>query len=116
MQFNSYIFALFFMPVSVIAYYLLNKINHTAGKLGLILLSVVFYLYAGYDVAIGLGVSIILNYLVALYLSKAGKGRKAMFILAIILNVAHPAYQTPRPLCKTHKRQERTPDRKAKLY
>lgn len=92
MQFNSYIFALFFMPVSVIAYYLLNKINHTAGKLGLILLSVVFYLYAGYNVAIGLGVSIILNYLAALYLSKAGKGRKAMFILAIILNVASLLY------------------------
>ena len=68
MQFNSYIFILLFMPITIVGYYLLNRISHTAGKIGLISASVIFYVYAGWDVAAGLAVSIILNYFFALYL------------------------------------------------
>lgn len=92
MQFNSYIFVLLFMPVTIVGYYLLNKISFVAGKIGLILASIIFYLYAGWNVALGLAVSIALNYFFALYLSKAQKGRKAMFIFAIVLNAASLLY------------------------
>jgi len=92
MQFNSYEFVLLFMPVCVIGYYLLNKISFTAGKLGLIAASVIFYLYAGLPVALGLAASIVLNYLFAFYLSKGRVGRKAVLIIAIILNAASLLY------------------------
>ena len=80
MQFNSYEFIFLLMPAAVISYFLLNKISYTLGKIGLVIASVIFYLYAGLDVALGLGVSIVVNYFFALYLSKVQKGRKAIKI------------------------------------
>jgi len=92
MQFNSYEFVLLFMPVTVAGYYLLNRISSAAGKLWLIAASVIFYLYAGLPVALGLAVSIVMNYIFALYLSKAHVGRKMLLALAIALNAASLLY------------------------
>lgn len=45
MQFNSYFFILFFLPVCVIGYFLLNKICYTFGMLYLLGMSLWFYGY-----------------------------------------------------------------------
>ena len=43
MQFNSYYFILFFLPISIIGYYLLNQVCLTAGLLYLLGMSLWFY-------------------------------------------------------------------------
>ena len=92
MQFNSFEFVLLFLPVSVLGYYLFNKISVIAGKLWLIAASLVFYIYAGLPLALGLIVSILLNYIFALYLSASNRGRKLVFVIAILLNAAALLY------------------------
>ena len=92
MQFNSFEFVLLFLPVSVFGYYLFNKISVIAGKLWLIAASLVFYIYAGLPLALGLIVSILLNYIFALYLSASNRGRKLVFVIAILLNAAALLY------------------------
>ncbi len=43
MQFNSYVFILFFLPITVFTYYVANIIKPSLGKLVIIIASVVFY-------------------------------------------------------------------------
>ena len=88
MLFNSYVFILLFLPVFVLAYYLLNKIHKTCGKLLIIAAGIVFYIYGGIESFIVLCVSIVLNLLASLMIKKAAKGRKACLISAIVLNIA----------------------------
>ena len=90
MQFNSYIFILLFLPCFVSAYFLLNKLSVWAGKCVIIVAGIVFYLYAGVNAAIILGVSIIVNLLLSLIIEKArgGRGTKLILALSIILNIS----------------------------
>ena len=86
MSFNSYIFILVFLPVFVILYLSIGGIRYNAGKLLIILGGIVFYVYAGWDIAAILGVSIAVNYLMSLAIRKA-HGKKTLLALTIILNV-----------------------------
>ena len=70
MQFNTYIFILLFLPISLIGYWVTAKINKTANKIWLILTSAIFYVYAGWKLALILGASIVVNYIFAIVLSK----------------------------------------------
>ena len=86
MTFNSYIFILAFFPAFVILYYMLGKINGFVGKALIIVGSVVFYVYAGWDVAAVLGISIVINFTLALVMSKK-RGKRPVLAFAIIVNV-----------------------------
>lgn len=87
MVFNSYIFIMAFLPVLIIGYYLLNKLHPIAGKIFLAIGSALFYLYGGYDIALILLCSIVVNYLLAFFMSKWERGGRFLLILGIVLNV-----------------------------
>ena len=85
MTFNSYIFILCFLPLTVILYYLANRISITYGKIVLITAGVVFYAYAGFDMLLLFSVSILLNYLFAKIVKRIKKtcGWIALFPIAV---------------------------------
>ena len=102
MQFTSYAFILLFLPLFVLAYFLLNKISRAFGKWLVILSGLLFYFLAcadGGDAARNrilslsvFGASILVNPVLALLLSKNGKRRKPVLVAAIALNVAALLY------------------------
>lgn len=63
MQFNSFIFILLFLPLTVLIYHLSNKLNYIAGKIVLIIASLIFYAYSDWSALIFIGLSLALNYL-----------------------------------------------------
>lgn len=83
MQFNSYIFILVFVPFLIVGYFGLNKINAFLGKLYLIAASAIFYIYGGYNIAIILCISIIVNYILALLINKLKTGIYGRLCLGI---------------------------------
>ena len=85
MSFNSYIFILVFLPVFIFLYFSLGKINRYANKALLILGGIIFYAYAGWDIAAVLGLSIVVNYLLSLALKHTR--RKTLLALIIVLNI-----------------------------
>lgn len=66
MQFNSYIFILVYLPILIVGYFGLNRVSPVVGKLFLIVTSAIFYIYGGWDIAIILAISIVVNYFLAL--------------------------------------------------
>ena len=73
MQFNSYIFILGYLPILIIGYFGLNRINPVAGKLFLIVTSAIFYIYGGWNIAILLAASIVVNYFFAVIINHTGR-------------------------------------------
>ena len=64
MLFNSYIFILAFLPITVIGYYIFNKCGkYKAAGAYLLLMSFVFYGYSNLNYLIMLVCSILINYL-----------------------------------------------------
>lgn len=92
MQFNSYAFLLVFFPILIIGYFVLNKLNLTAGKLYLAAGSAIFYFYGGKDFALILGASIVFNYVIAIILAKIKRFRKAVLVLSIVGNIGLLVY------------------------
>lgn len=94
MQFNSYIFILLFLPIMIIGYFGLNKLNTALGKVFLVIACAGFYLYGGVGIAIVLGISIIVNYICAIGLHrfKNWKYKKLILVAAIICNIASLFY------------------------
>ena len=86
MQFNSYVFILAFLPLLILSYFTLNKISPALGKVALIIGSALFYLYGGWYNASFLGISMLINYLLALAIARFPK-KKALLRLDIICNV-----------------------------
>ena len=71
MVFSSYIFVLVFLPIVVITYYLLSKIkNGIYQRIFLILASFFFYGYYDVKYLFLIIISIIINYIIALYIQK----------------------------------------------
>ena len=87
MQFNSYEYVLLFLPVTVLLYFLLNRIHVRAGKLLLIAASLVFYAWTGPKELIVLGISVVVNYVFALLIQKGGKWRRVYLIIPVAVNV-----------------------------
>lgn len=73
MQFNSYLFILVYLPILIIGYFGLNRISSVAGKLFLIVASTFFYIYGGWNIAIILVVSIVVNYFFAVIINRVEK-------------------------------------------
>ena len=87
MQFNSYVFILAFMPIIIISYFLLGKINIILGKITIIIGSIVFYIYTDIHMLKIVGISIIINYLFAILLGKV-KWKKVFMYLPIVINIS----------------------------
>ena len=86
MKFNTYIYALAFLPITAIGYFLINRFNYSAAKIFLVAASALFYIYAGIEGFKWLVISMAVNYILTLLLKK----RKSKWILwvGIILDVA----------------------------
>ena len=63
MQFNTYIYTLAFLPITLLGYFLINKINYTFAKIYLVAASALFYVYAGIDGFKWLVISMTINYI-----------------------------------------------------
>ena len=91
MLFNSYIFILFFLPLTLLLYYVLNKLQkYTAAKVILIAMSLWFYAYFEITYLWIIIASIIFNYLVSKQLQPnkhAIKLSKTLLTLGIFTNV-----------------------------
>ena len=71
MLFNSYIFILCFLPLTLLGYFLLNRYGwHKAALCELTLMSFVFYAYNNTKYLLILTVSILVNWLLAYLLLK----------------------------------------------
>lgn len=87
MQFNSYIFILAFMPVFLLAYFLLNKINYTVGKLLVIAASALFYAYSDITMLFMIAISMVINFLFAKLIEKSNGFQKLYMALPVVINV-----------------------------
>jgi len=98
MLFNSYEFIFLFLPITLIVYFLLNKLRLTlAAKVWLVLASLLFYSWWNVKYLPLISVSIIFNYAVGTTLAKSVANdndfrRKPILILSLILNVALLGY------------------------
>lgn len=86
MQFNTYLYILAFLPVAVIGWFLVNKFSHKAANGFLIVMSLLFYAYAGVTGFIWLLVSMAVNYGFVLLMGRFH--RKIVLWLAIVFNIA----------------------------
>lgn len=88
MQFNSYIYILFFLPLIVLGYYIMNKVGKLWGIWYLGVMSLIFYLYAGISGGILFGFSILINYFLTRCIDIGGKWKKYIFVIGIIFNIS----------------------------
>lgn len=72
------------MPILVIGYFALNRINLSAGKFFLIVGSAFFYIYSGWNIALILAASIVLNYFLAVIIHRTER----LLWGGIFLNIA----------------------------
>lgn len=86
MTFNSYIFILAFLPIFVILYFLSIKTGKFISKYVIIIGSIIFYVYAGWDVTCIFGLSVITN-LALSFLAEKKRPQKYPLVLAIIFNI-----------------------------
>ena len=93
MLFNSYIFILLFLPVSVSIYFLLNKAHqYVLSNIWLIGMSLWFYAYFNVDYIVIILVSISGNYILSrmLYTKSINKNsfmKKTVLIIGILINI-----------------------------
>lgn len=92
MQFNSYGFILFFLPVTVLLCFLANKIKPVFGKLVIIMASIIFYSWGRINMLLCLGISMLINYGSALVIKKWKIRNRMVLALPIIVNVGMLVY------------------------
>ena len=92
MQFNSYGFILFFLPVTVLLYFFANKIKPIFGKLVIIIASIIFYSWGRINMLLYLGISLLINYGSALVIKKWKIRNRLVLALPIIVNVGMLVY------------------------
>ncbi len=87
MQFNSFVFILLLLPITVIAYFLSNKIHLTFGKWVIIAASIIFYTYSDWKIFKILGISMLINFGAVFILTNYRKAKKLIILLPIVTNV-----------------------------
>ena len=87
MQFNSYGFILYFLPITVLLYFLANRIKPVIGKLVIIFASLIFYSFGRTNMLVYLSISMLINYVSALAVKKLAIKNKLLLALPIIVNV-----------------------------
>ena len=87
MQFNSYVFIFLFCPLSVLSYFLANKVDPLLGKIVLIVSSLDFYFYGRSSMLIYLAASMLINYCSAFAIRRIGLRNKMILAVPVIVNV-----------------------------
>ncbi|MCH4191033.1 MAG: MBOAT family protein [Butyrivibrio sp.] len=88
MLFNSYLFILMFLPVSVIGYFLISRKSSFAGNLYLLAMSLWFYGFNNPYYLLIIGSSVVVNYLFSRFLCRQElPHRKILLTAAILFNV-----------------------------
>lgn len=87
MQFNSFIFILLFLPLTVFLYFIGNRICTKVGKVILVLAGIVFYGYSSCKMLIVIGCSLALNYLFVRVIRKSGRFKKAFLAVPVVINI-----------------------------
>jgi len=95
MIFNSFIFVLLFLPLTVAGYYIINKTGHfDIAKLFLLCMSLWFYIYVHISFLPILILSILLNYGLVLLMNRTVNKmiRKSLLVSGILLNLGSLIY------------------------
>lgn len=87
MQFNSFVYILLFLPITILMYYIANKINSLVGKCILVISSIIFYCYTDISILWVLGISVVVNYVFSFTITKAKKWRSIFLFIPVIINV-----------------------------
>ncbi|MBO5870161.1 MAG: MBOAT family protein, partial [Clostridia bacterium] len=92
MLFNSYIFVLFFLPIVILGYFLLNRLSFKrTAMIYLLGMSLWFYGFFNYSYLIIMISSIVINYFAYLGICKYSKKtftKKIILIIALFMNIA----------------------------
>lgn len=88
MLFSSFPFIVAFLPLSLLIYFLLSKINAKCGLFSLVALSTVFYGWNNPTFLFWIYLSISLNFLAAKIMVKGKYDKKMIFIGTLIFNVS----------------------------
>lgn len=88
MPFNTYLFILIIMPLTVVGYFILNKFNATIAMRFLVIISLFFYGYSGIQPLMWLMISMIINYSIVLMLRKGIFNKKIVLFVGIVFNIA----------------------------
>ena len=93
MQFNSYLFILLFLPLTLLAYFGLNRMKkYNAAKLSLVVASLIFYGYNEITYVFVILSSILVNYLGCVMLRRFTWCRKIIVVVGVIANIALLGY------------------------
>ncbi len=87
MQFNSYDFIFFFLPLTVLFYFAANRIRPVLGKLVLIIAGIVFYALGRPEMLVCLGISMAVTYGSVLLIRKFGISSRLLRALPVAVNV-----------------------------
>ena len=88
MQFNSFVFILLFLPLTVVLYFITNSVNVKLGKLIILVASIIFYGYADYKVFIILSLSLCINYLFTVFIVRGRDNNSTPLVVCpIVINI-----------------------------
>ena len=94
MLFNSFEFMLLFLPIAVIGYFLLQKVNENFAKLFLVGMSLYFYAYFEVKYLLLIGVSLFTNAFIGQQIIQKinQKTRKVFVIVGLVFNISLLGY------------------------
>ena len=87
MQFNSFIFITLLLPLTVLSYFLGNRVNQLLGKVVIIIASLVFYCFDNWSGLTVLGISLVMNFCFSLFIKKFDKWNRIFMIIPILINI-----------------------------
>ncbi len=92
--FNSFEFMLLFLPIAVIGYFLLQKVNKNFAKLFLVGMSLYFYAYFEVKYLLLIGVSLFTNAFIGQQIIQKinQKTRKVFLIVGLVFNISLLGY------------------------
>lgn len=92
MLFNSFIFIIIFLPLSLFFYFVFNRYSNKMAEVFLLLMSWWFYAYSVPAYLLVILSSIIVNYSITRMMNKRTVGRKALFIIGLCFDVGLIGY------------------------
>lgn len=92
MLFNSFEFIFVFLPIVFIGYFLINKINHTLGKVLLLAASLFFYAWWNPAYLWLLVASVLVNYTIGTLILRTHSTKKWLLVIGILFNVGLLGY------------------------
>ncbi len=87
MLFSSYVFILFFLPVSLLIYYISSSYSTRLGLYSLVILSVIFYAWNNPIYILLIYSSILINYFFAYFIKFNSKLKKRSLFSALLFNI-----------------------------